>query len=402
MQLVKTKSHTVSWINRADEAPNDLWQRCFPPPLEGKWWYSTLEKSDLERQFKFSYALVLSGSEAIAVAPCFLMDVPIEIVAPPFLAKVLRAAGLVFPSLGYQRTFFVGSPCADQGTIGIEPGRKLHEIASVLEDAVEARARQLRAPMIVWKDLPDKDVLELKQLTETHGMFAMTSYPGTSLSLPSGGFSQYLEQLTSQQRHNLRKKLRRSKERYSLTTEILEKPDHLVLSELFALFWQTYEKGKTKFERLTPEFFRSIAQLDVSRFILLRDQQTGQIVAFMLLFVLGAHVINKFIGIDYGYGTNAFLYFRLWEEVTTWVMSQGAQEFQSGQTGYRAKLDVGHKLVPLTNLCKHSNPLINRIYSGISDSIDWPSLDSDLAIYLQAHPELGLKQRLSFTSLIRV
>ncbi len=39
----------------------------------------------------------------------------------------------------------------------------------------------------------------------------------------------------------------------------MQQPDEKTLQELYSLFLQTYEKGKTKFEKLTFEFFRQIA-----------------------------------------------------------------------------------------------------------------------------------------------
>src|SRR2546426_6524221 len=44
-----------------------------------------------------------------------------------------------------------------------------------------------------------------------------------------------------------------------LHVTVLQRPDPLLLDEIFALFWQTYQKGKTKFELLTPRFFQLIA-----------------------------------------------------------------------------------------------------------------------------------------------
>ena len=110
-------------------------------------------------------------------------------------------------------------------------------------------------------------------------------------------------------------------------------------------------------------------------------------VAFMLCFKIGDRVINKFIGIDYSRPEQWCLYFRLWDAALDWVLTTGAKEFQSGQTGYRAKIDVGHSLVPLTNYCRHSNPIVHRIYALVCSKITWTTLDDDLKVFLAAHPE---------------
>jgi hypothetical protein len=109
-------------------------------------------------------------------------------------------------------------------------------------------------------------------------------------------------------------------------------------------------------------------------------------VAQMLCFVQGRHVINKFIGLDYERPREWSLYFRLWDATVEWAGGIGAIEIQSGQTGYRAKIEMGHTLVPLTNHCRHRNPLVHWIYAKVAATVSWHTLDPDLALYLKAHP----------------
>jgi hypothetical protein len=116
----------------------------------------------------------------------------------------------------------------------------------------------------------------------------------------------------------------------------------------------------------------------------LRERSSGKAVAFMLAIVQGKCVINKFIGLDYGFGSKVYLYFRLWEEFMRFAIDAGAEEVQSGQTGYRAKLDVGHELVPLNNYFRYRNPLIQTIASFLAKRISWSSLDADLARAMQS------------------
>ena len=377
MQPVEPLS--IRWVSSVEEIPSDLCDCCFPPPLEGLWWYRSLERSGLESQFTFAYAILERGALPVGIAPTFLMDVPIDLVAPPAIAKILRIAGAVIPRLRYQRTLFVGSPCSDEGTIGLLPGVELADVAPILHDALAVRARQVGAPMIVWKDFPDTMSAALDPLCASRGLFKLVSYPGTRLPLPAGGFEAYLQALTSSHRHNLRKKLRRSKELGELQATILQHPGPALLEEIFPLFLQTYEKGQTKFEHLTPKFFELIAAEDTSYFVLLRNQQTGKLVAFMLCFRIGSRVINKFIGLDYELSGHWFLYFRLWEQAVIWASSVGATDFQSGQTGYRAKLDLEHRLVPLNNYCQHRHPWLHRLFATVAKSITWATLDGDLA-----------------------
>ena len=215
---------SIRWVSSAEDIPSDLWARCFILPLEGHWWYRALERSGLESQFTFRYAILKRGAEPVGIAPTFLMDVPIDLVMPPLIAHFLRFAGSVIPCLRYQRTLFVGSPCSDEGTVGLLSGVALADVAPILHDAIRIRARQAGASMIVWKDFPDTVSAVLESLCTSRRLFKLVSYPGTRLPLPGDGFDAYLQSLTSSHRHNLRKKLRRSKEVGDLQVTALQHP----------------------------------------------------------------------------------------------------------------------------------------------------------------------------------
>lgn len=377
----------VEFVDRVEDIPAALWEQCFPPPLEGRFWYDTLQQSRLENQFSFCYALIWAEDTPVGIAPCFRHDVPITLVAPPLVAGVLTAASRIFPRIGYQRTFFVGSPCSDEGTIGLLPGVPLADVASALQSAVRAKARSLGARMIVFKDFTAADAAVLAGTHDAGEFVSTRSYPGTVVALPPPDKAAYLRALTHNRRHNLQKKLRRSREALELKVEVLSSPSATELDEIFALFRQTYDRGKTKFERLDLEFFRQISRHEPARFLVLREAGTGAMVAFMLLFCFPGRAINKFIGLDYARAEKTFLYFRLFDAALDVAYGLGAPELQSGQTGYRAKLDLGHRLIPLHNVFHHENPLVHALFRTIGRRIRLASLDEDLASYLRAHPE---------------
>jgi uncharacterized protein len=339
----------------------------------------------------FSYAVLSMEGRVVGLAPCFLHDVPISLVAPSAVAFVLRQLASVWPRVGFQRTFFVGSPCAEEGTVGLVPGVKLADVIDELRAAVCAKAHALGAAMIVFKDFPAADRAALATDGGHRGFFSTVSYPGTVVTLPAPDKDAFYRSLSHTPRHNLLKKLRRSRAILALETTVVPRPSERELDEIFGLFMQTYEKGKTKFEQLDRRFFERIRETDCTRFILQRDAASGELVAFMLVFCLGDRVINKFIGFDYRRGGQTYLYFRLFDAALDFAYAHGAKELQSGQTGYRAKLDLGHRLVPLFNVFRHENRLVHALFRLIGRRIAWHSLDPDLAVYLRAHPNAAVE-----------
>jgi hypothetical protein len=374
-------SLSIGLLSSEAEIPVALWEACFPPPLEGRWWYHALENSGLEDQFIFRYALLRDHGQAVGIAPLFLMDVPIDIVLPEALQPLFRLAGRILPSLLHQRTLFVGSPCADEGSIGLLPGSDRQAMLLCLQQALEAEAHQLGAAMIVWKDFPESVASDMQWLTAQAGLFPMVSYPGTLVQLPGPNKADYFAALKGSRRHQLRKKLRLSAERVAVRVEDVQHPDGRIMEEIFDLFQQTYERSATKFERLNRHFFEHLAALPLSHFLTLREARSGDMIAFMLCFDMDGHVINKFIGLDYTRPKDWLLYFRLWEAAVDWALARGATSIQSGQTGYAPKIEMGHRLVPLTNYCGHRNPLMHRIYALVAQGISWRTLDKALAKY---------------------
>jgi predicted N-acyltransferase len=169
--------------------------------------------------------------------------------------------------------------------------------------------------------------------------------------------------------------------------EIVQRPDAKTLDDIFGLFRQTYERSTEKFERLNHKFFEVFAKKQAALFIILREKVTGEMIAFMLCFDMGERLINMYIGMDYSRPKEWMLFFRLWEAAVDLALSRGFTSIVSGRSSYEAKIETGHKLVPLNNYCRHRNILLHTIYRIVAQRVDWASLDGALARFLKAHPE---------------
>lgn len=383
---------SIQIVRSEAQVPPALWESCFAPPLEGRWWYQVLETSGLDDQFAFAYAMIFRGTEPVGIAPIFQMDVPLAIAVPPSLRPLIGLLEKVFPSLFRPRTLFVGSPCADEGAVGLLPGVDRREALMCLQQTLEEEARRRRASMLVWKDFPKSYDDDLTWLAIQRRMFRMVSFPNTVLSFPTNRKDDYFALLKSKRRNKLKQKIRRSQEKVDVRIDVVQKPDADVIDEIFGLFEQTYQRSATKFEKLNKRFFEIVATKPVSHFLILRERKSGEMIAFRLCFDMDGHVINKFIGIDYNRPRDWLLFFRLWDAGVDWALSRGASSVQSGQTAYGVKIEVGHQLVALTNYGMHRNRVIHRIYSAVAKRIRWQTLDDGLADFLHAHPDAGSAQ----------
>jgi hypothetical protein len=384
--------YQVQFCETASQIPDDLWDACFLPPAEGRWWYETLEQSGIDDQFTFFYGLISDRGDLAGIAPFFIMDVPIAQVAPQAFLGLLRLIGKIAPAILHQRILFVGSPCIDESAIGFLPHVDRREALLSLQRALEKKAKETGAAVIVWKDFPESFSADLDWLSHERRLFRVISFPGTLAKLPSQRKEDYFAAMKGSDRRNLQRKLRRSREHVALSIEVVQHPDAKTLDEIFALFWQTYQKSTTKFERLNRRFFESIATKHNTQFVLLREKATGEMVAFHLCFDMGKRLVNRYIGLDYRRPKEWMLYFRVWEATVDLALLRGLPAIWSGQLSYATKLELGHRLVPLNNYCGHRNIVLHHFYRLLAQRVDWASLDEGLAHFLKVHPAEANRQ----------
>ena len=384
---MNVQPYDVEFLKKVSQIPDDLWDACFQFPGEGRWWYEALEQSGIDDQFTFSYGLIKHHGSPVGIAPVFVMDMPVEQVAPQAFLRLLRLIGKIVPSVLYQRTLFVGSPILDESKVGLISDVNRRAALLALQIALEAKAGELRAPLIIWKDFPENSCDDLNWLSHQRRLFRVISLPNTVVEFSSHRKEDYFSAMKGSRRRKLKTKLRRSREQVALSVEIIQHPDAKTLDDIFGLFWQTYERSPEKFERLNHRFFEVFAKKQATIFIVLREKVTAEMIAFMLCFDMGERLINMYIGLDYSRPKEWMLFFRLWEAAVDVALSRGFTSIVSGRSSYEAKIETGHKLVPLNNYCRHRNILLHTVYRIVAQRIDWASLDEALARFLKAHPE---------------
>ena len=138
-------AYEVEFFKTASQIPNGLWDACFKPPAEGRWWYETLEQSGIDDQFTIFYGLIKHLGRPVGIAPVFVMDLPVEQFAPEEFLRLLRLVGKIVPSVLCQRTLFVGSPVVEESIVGLTSDVNRRAALLSLQVALEKKADELRA-----------------------------------------------------------------------------------------------------------------------------------------------------------------------------------------------------------------------------------------------------------------
>src|SRR5258707_11089551 len=112
------QSYEFEFLKKASQIPNDLWDACFQPPAEGRWWYETLDQSGIDDQFTILYGLIKHLDRPVGIAPVFAMDLPLEEFAPQEFLRVLRLVGKIRPGVFWQGALFFGPPVCEGRKVG--------------------------------------------------------------------------------------------------------------------------------------------------------------------------------------------------------------------------------------------------------------------------------------------
>jgi predicted N-acyltransferase len=344
---------TISSIKKED------WDLFFADCPEGYWFYETLEQSRLE-EFSFHYLLARRGQRLCAIIPFFTADFHADTVLEPGMRQLVRAVRAAIPRFLVFKTLFCGSPFGEQGLLGIAPDEAAgtSELLRAVARELAAFSRRQGLALIIFKDYCQQEAPALKGLAG-QGFFKTDSFPSAIIDLPYKTFDEYLASLSSGARKDLRRKLKKARDKGGLTTKVVECVDDMI-DDIYRLYMNTYTAGATKFEKLTKEFFLICAEKAGYRCRYFLYYIDGKLAAFNLCFVHGDLLIDKFIGFDYSIARQYSLYFVSWCENVKWCIDNGIRRYQVGQTDYEPKTHLGCRLVPLFAYVRHTSALVNR------------------------------------------
>jgi len=340
----------------ADISPTE-WDSVFGDIPEGYKFYKTLEESRLE-QFSFLYIIIRKNGKTILIAPVFTADFNLDIAVEGALGDIIRYIRKAVPRFLVVKTLFAGSPFGENGVIGISkdcddaPGA-ISELASVIIN----HASSNKIPFIIFKDMPDKDTRHLDTLKNS-GFLKVTSLPSVVMGTDFRSMDDYFKSLSHSRRKDIRRKIKKAHAEGRIELKITDDVSGII-DDIHSLYMNTYSAGKTKFEKLTREFFLNAAANMKPHAKFFLYYINGRLAAFNLCLVYKDLFIDKFIGFDYDVSYKYNLYFLSWCSNVEWCIKNGMKRFQTGQTDYHPKLSLGGRHVPLHAYIRHTNPAMD-------------------------------------------
>lgn len=346
-------------VTRSELHNCDAWRGAFNNKCKDHRYYEIVEET-LEDGFDYHYLLLEDDFGNVrAIQPVFFVRQNLVEGVPGKISSIVDRVRRIFPRFLTMRVLMVGC-AAGTGDLGACDAKDDSWLASTLQASLSAYARQNKASLVVLKDFPATYRSDLESFP-MNGYARIPSMPMTRLSLRYHNWDEYFRTLSKATRKDLRRKFRKAERAPKIEMEVVTDIRDLV-DEIYPLYLAVHERSPLKFETLTKDYFREIAQRmpERARFFVWRQQ--GKIVAFSFCLICDDKIYDECIGLDYSVALDLHLYFYTLRDIISWALRQGLKYYYSNPLNYEPKLHLDCELVPLDLYVMHTNPLLNPIF----------------------------------------
>jgi predicted N-acyltransferase len=352
----------VKVLTLADLQNCGAWERALQNKSKDHRYYEIVQET-LKCGFEHSYLQIEDkGGSVRAIQPVFFVRQNLVEGVPGRIRSVVDWIRKMFPRFLTMRVLMVGC-AAGTGDLGVNDENDEVWVAEALKGVLRNFAKQNRASLIVFKDFPTKYRPALDTL-RSNDYARIPSMPMTRLSLEYENWDAYFRTLSKATRKDLRRKFRKAERAPTIQMEVVGDVTPFV-DEIHPLYLAVHERSPLKFETLTKDYFRAIAQRmpECARFFLWR--QSDKIVAFSFCLVCGNTIYDECIGLDYSVALDLHLYFYTLRDIISWAVQQKLKYYYSNPLNYEPKLHLDCELVPLDLYVMHTNPLLNRVFRRV-------------------------------------
>jgi len=340
----------------------EAWKRAFQNRCKDHRYYEIAEET-LRNDFEHHYLRVEDPSGNIrAIQPVFFVRQNLVEGVPGKIRSVVEIIRKIFPRFLTMRVLMVGC-AAGTGDLGSCDENDEAWVANALLAGLRTYARQNKSSLIVLKDFPAnyRSALETFAL---NGYARIPSMPMTRLALGYENWDEYFRTLSKATRKDLRRKFRKA----DRAAKIEMQPASDIapfIDEIYPLYLAVHERSPLKFETLTKDYFRAVAQRMPERARFFVWRQSDKIVAFSFCLVCGDTIYDECIGLDYSVALDLHLYFYTLRDIISWALQQGLKFYYSNPLNYEPKLHLDCELVPLDLYVRHTSAVLNPAFRRV-------------------------------------
>ena len=346
-------------FSKADDITRSQWYQLFPPIVESYDFFRTLDQTTTE-QFKNYYITIYENDQMVCIAPCFLMDYPLETTIEGPLRKIIEKIKKIFPRFLSIRALICGAS-ACEGRIGL----KSDQPATIIKELIHAMfllAQSQKASLIAFKDFPRASQSCLAPIA-SFAFHEVQAYPAAELTIHFKSFDEYFSSLSRATRKDLKRKFAKVAD-VAITMETRNALGD-ELDAAYALYTNTLGKSDVQFEIMPKTFFQNISinMPDEAKYFLWRID--GKLVAFNLCLVKNGILVDAYIGLDYAIAHQYHLYYLTFRDIVIWCIENKISVYEAGALNYDPKKRLDFKFIPQYIYARHVNPVLNFFFGAI-------------------------------------
>jgi len=371
---------SVKIVSLSELDAYDAWPDVFANKWKDHRYYEIVDQTVRGFEHRYLFFQDRNGRNR-GVQPIFFVRQNLTEGVPGKIASIVNRIRKIFPRFLTMRVLMVGC-AAGAGELGASNPEDERWLAEALPTALLSYARQNGASLIVFKDFYAKYRSVLASLC-AHGYTRIPSMPMTRLSLEYASFDDYLASIGYITRKSLRRKFRKADRAAKIDMQILtDIAPHL--DEIYPLYLQVHERSPMKFEKLTKEYLAKLGQLMPERVRFFIWRLDRRIIAFSICMVHDGTIYDEYLGLDYSVALDLHLYFYTLRDILRWAINHRLTFYCSSPLNYDPKLHLGCDLAPLDLYVRHTQPLLNPIFSRVVKFLEPTRHDSVLPKFANA------------------
>lgn len=346
---------------------------------------SAVEKSVFDKGGCY-YPVIYDDGKIVAHACVYFYRTELDLFARGVLKKAINLIRKRWKNLLVLESLECGSPAALGNTISIRDGVDCAGTMRELSRGIEELAKELGVKFILFRDFYDQET-ELHNIFRDIGYMKIHNLPKAEMKIKWKDFDEYLNSMRS----NYRRKIVKRMDKFSganITFDILTDFSEYA-PVIKRLYDNVYHNAKEyKRERMAETFFRDIDKYLGEKSVMVIAKKDGKPIGASLLLLNDKMLISSFMGLDYDYNEEYFVYFNLFYKTIELAIEKGMDEIELGITTLDPKRDMGADVVALNMYMRHANPFLNKIIPILFDMITAPDTTTPRNVFKE-----GLQDR---------
>ncbi len=351
----------VKYFDTIDNIDKSEWNSIIDPNhvLNSYDYLKAIEYSKINN-FKFRYFMFYTESSLIAHVQVGVLTFGLDAITSPGLKKIFNLIKKIYPSFLQITLIESGFVTALGNSIFISDNKYINEILEAYDKELIKLAKKEKTTLILIRDIYAKEK-ENYDLLFNYNYKIFHNLPNTFLRIKYKDFNDYLYNLNSKRRHEVKKRMKVFDSGGCKVEKII---DFASLSEQLVELWhKTYQHSK-EFQReiLNENYFKYLSENLKERSFILLCKKDNIPIGFTMFIDSGETLISTYCGINYDYNKLYYTYFILYYSSIDEAIKLKKKWLELGITNYNPKIEIGAIPEPLYVYGKSINPILNLFF----------------------------------------